>query len=135
MDQPEGLEKIEKPQECSIPIEDQIHNQNKFEKEVNELCERAEKLVLLNQEDKFEEGIKVYKKALYIINKNPWGIKGFQVYELIQEVFQKRSDFYTKKRQQEEIKKIQKQDHIYLRLEKLTVKDWKQTTDMSKSMF
>ena len=86
---PEKIEEIEPPQECSIPIEDQLHNQNKFEKEVDELCERAEKLVLLNQEDKFEESIKIYKKALNIINKNPWGIKGFQVYDLIQEVFQK----------------------------------------------
>jgi len=113
MDQSDELEKVDKiepPQECSIPIEDQIQNQNKFEKEVDELSERAEKLVLLNQEGKFEESIKVYKKALDIIKKNPWGIKEFQVYDLIQEVFQKRSDFYAKKRQHEEIRKIQKHE-------------------------
>ncbi|MBD3352204.1 MAG: hypothetical protein GF364_12015, partial [Candidatus Lokiarchaeota archaeon] len=90
------------PEESTIPLGEQKENKKKYENEVDDLCTSADRRI---NEYKFEEGIKLLNDALKIVEKNPWGIKEFQIKDLLETAKEKQSNHLEKKKKEEEAKK------------------------------
>lgn len=97
----------EKPNEAeSIPLKQQKKNQKEYEFEVDQLCASADRRI---EEEKFDEGLKLLNEALDIVKKHPWGIKKFQVEDLIDDAKQKKQTYLERKKRQEEKKKLEEE--------------------------